>query len=169
MKYYTEEHEWVEVIDDEATIGISEYAAEQLGEVSYVELPEDDDCFNIGDRLGEIESEKTSCDIYSPISGTICAVNDALASWDVEGVTGWRLPNEDEVAFIRENATVINEAFSADKRAPAFVQTGGTTCYFYDALDGNIMSFTVVDLPAGWSFDCSTSNYLRPITKITFE
>ena len=79
MKYYTEEHEWVEVIDDEATIGVSEYAAEQLGEVSYVELPEEDDCFNIGDRLGEIESEKSAGDIYSPISGTVCAVNEALA------------------------------------------------------------------------------------------
>ena len=96
------------------------------------------------------------------------AVNDALASWDVEGVTGWRLPNEDEVAFIRENATAINDVFSADNIAPAFVQSG-SICYFYEALDGNIMSFTVVDLPAGWSFDCSTSNYLRPITKITFE
>ena len=79
MRYYTEEHEWVEVIDDEATIGISEYAAEQMGEVSFVELPEEDDCFNIGDRLGEIESEKTSCDIYSPISGTVCAVNEHLS------------------------------------------------------------------------------------------
>ena len=79
MRYYTEEHEWVEVIDDEATIGISEYVAEQLGEISFVEFPEEDDCFNIGDRLGEIESEKTSCDIYSPISGTVCAVNEHLA------------------------------------------------------------------------------------------
>ena len=79
MKYYTEEHEWVEVIDDEATIGISEYAAEQMGDVSYVELPEDDDCFNIGDRLGEIESAKSSFDIYSPISGTVSAVNESLA------------------------------------------------------------------------------------------
>ncbi|MBR2373647.1 MAG: glycine cleavage system protein GcvH [Lentisphaeria bacterium] len=79
MKYYTEEHEWVEVTDDEATIGFSSYAAEQLGEVSYVELPEDDDCFNIGDRLGSIESDKISADIYSPISGTICAVNEMLA------------------------------------------------------------------------------------------
>ena len=43
------------------------------------EFPEEDDCFNIGDRLGEIESEKTSCDIYSPISGTVCAVNEHLA------------------------------------------------------------------------------------------
>ena len=79
MKYYTEEHEWVEVIDDKATIGVSEYAAEQMGEVSYVELPEEDDCFNIGDRLGEIESEKSAGDIYSPISGTVLMVNENLA------------------------------------------------------------------------------------------
>jgi len=78
MKYYTEEHVWVEVQDDEATIGISEYAAEQLGEISFAELPEEEDCFNIGDRLGELEAEKTSVDIYSPISGTVSAVNEQL-------------------------------------------------------------------------------------------
>ena len=45
MKYYTEDHEWVEINGDTATIGISEYAAEQLGEITYVELPEEDDDF----------------------------------------------------------------------------------------------------------------------------
>ena len=79
MKYYTEDHEWVEVNGDEATIGISEYAADEMGEVSYVELPEEDDDFIIGDRLGEVESEKTTSDIYSPISGTVSAINEALA------------------------------------------------------------------------------------------
>ena len=79
MKYYTEDHEWVEVNGDEATIGISEYAADEMGEVSYVELPEEDDDFIIGDRLGEVESEKTTSDIYSPISGTVSAVNETLA------------------------------------------------------------------------------------------
>ncbi len=79
MKYYTEDHEWVEVNGDEATIGISEYAADELGEVSYVELPDEEDAFIIGDRLGEVESEKTTGDIYSPISGTVSAVNEALA------------------------------------------------------------------------------------------
>ena len=79
MRYYTEEHVWVDVQDEEATIGISEYAAKALGAVNFVELPEEDDCFNIGDRLGEIESEDTSEDIYSPISGSISAVNDMLA------------------------------------------------------------------------------------------
>ena len=56
MKYYTEDHEWVEVNGDEAIVGISEYAADELGEVTYVELPEEDDDFIIGDRLGELEA-----------------------------------------------------------------------------------------------------------------
>ena len=79
MKYYTEDHEWVEVNGDEAVVGISEYAAEELGDVTYVELPEEDDDFIVGDRLGEVESVKASSDIYSPVSGTVSVVNEALA------------------------------------------------------------------------------------------
>lgn len=78
MKYYTEDHEWVEIIGDEAVIGISEYAAEELGEISYIELPEEGDDFIIGDQLGEIEADKTTVDLYSPISGTVSIVNEAL-------------------------------------------------------------------------------------------
>lgn len=78
MKYFTEDHEWVEVTGEEAVVGISEYAAEQLGEITYVELPEEDDDFIIGDQLGEIESEKTSHDLYSPISGTVSQINESL-------------------------------------------------------------------------------------------
>lgn len=78
MKYYTEDHEWVEISGEEATVGISEYAADELGEITYVELPEEEDDFIIGDRLGEVESEQTSSDIYSPISGTVSQVNEAL-------------------------------------------------------------------------------------------
>ena len=79
MKYYTEDHEWVEILGDEAIVGISEYAAEELGEITYVELPEVDDDFIIGDRLGEVESDKASCDIYAPISGTVADVNENLS------------------------------------------------------------------------------------------
>ncbi|MBR7103835.1 MAG: glycine cleavage system protein GcvH [Lentisphaeria bacterium] len=79
MKYYTEDHEWVEILGDEAIVGISEYAAEELGEITYVELPEVDDDFIIGDRLGEVESDKASCDIYAPISGTVTDVNENLS------------------------------------------------------------------------------------------
>ena len=78
MRYYTEDHEWIEIIGDEAVIGICEFAAEELGEVTYVELPEEDDDFIIGDQLGTIEADET-IDIYSPISGTICSVNESLA------------------------------------------------------------------------------------------
>ena len=78
MRYYTEDHEWIEIVGDDAIIGISEYAAEELGEVTFVELPEEDDDFIIGDRLGTIEADDTH-EIYSPISGTVCAVNEALA------------------------------------------------------------------------------------------
>ena len=78
MKYYTEDHEWVEVNGDEAVVGISEYAADELGEVTYVELPDEDDDFIIGDRLGELEAAEGTSDLYSPISGTVAAVNEAL-------------------------------------------------------------------------------------------
>ena len=78
MKYYSEDHEWVEINGDEATIGISEYAANELGDTTYAELPEEEDDFIIGDKLGEVESVKASSDIYSPISGTVSMVNDAL-------------------------------------------------------------------------------------------
>jgi glycine cleavage system H protein len=78
MKYYTEEHEWVEIVGKEATIGISEHAAAELGDITYVELPEDGNDLIIGDQLGVVESVKAASDIYSPLSGTIVAINEAL-------------------------------------------------------------------------------------------
>ena len=78
MKYFSEDHEWVEIDGDEATIGISEYAVNELGDITYVELPAEDEDLIVGDVLGVVESVKTSEDIYSPISGTVSAVNDAL-------------------------------------------------------------------------------------------
>ncbi len=78
MKYYSEDHEWVEIHGEEATIGISEYAAKQLGDITYVELPAEDDDFIVGDTLGVVESVKAASDIYSPVSGTVVMINDAL-------------------------------------------------------------------------------------------
>ena len=74
MKYFSEDHEWVEIDGDEATIGISEYAVNELGDITYVELPAEDEDLIVGDVLGVVESVKTSADIYSPISGTVSAV-----------------------------------------------------------------------------------------------
>ncbi len=78
MKYYTEDHAWVEVCGSEAVVGISEYAAEQLGKITYLELPSEQDDFIVGDSLGEIESAKSANELYAPISGTVTAVNDQL-------------------------------------------------------------------------------------------
>ncbi len=78
MKYYTDAHEWIEVENDEATIGISEYAAEELGDITYVELPVEDDDVMVGDTLGVIESVKAASDVYSPIGGTVVEVNSDL-------------------------------------------------------------------------------------------
>ena len=78
MKYYSEDHEWVEVEGDEATVGISSYAAEQLGEIIYVGLPEEDVDFTVGDVLGTVESEKAISDVYAPVSGTVSAINETL-------------------------------------------------------------------------------------------
>ena len=78
MKYYSEAHEWIMVEDDVATIGISEYAAEELGDITYVELPIEEDDVIIGDTLGVIESVKAASDVYSPIGGTVTEVNTEL-------------------------------------------------------------------------------------------
>ena len=78
MKYYTDAHEWIMVEDDEAIIGISEYAAEELGDITYVELPTEDDDVMVGDTLGVIESVKAASDVYSPIGGTVVEVNSDL-------------------------------------------------------------------------------------------
>jgi len=78
MKYFSEDHEWVEIDGDEATIGISEYAANLMGEIIRVELPSEDEDFIVGDMLGTLETERDTTDMYSPISGTISAVNDVL-------------------------------------------------------------------------------------------
>ena len=78
MKYFSKEHEWVEIDGSTATIGISVHAAEELGDITFVELPDADADFTKGDVISVVESVKAASDIYSPVSGTICAVNDEL-------------------------------------------------------------------------------------------
>lgn len=76
---YTNNHEWTLVDGDVATIGITEYAAGELGDVVYVELPSVGDTAVKGDSIGTIEAVKTVADIYSPVSGEVVEVNEALA------------------------------------------------------------------------------------------
>ena len=78
MKYYTEDHEWVEIIGETATIGISQFAIEEYGEVSSIELPEEGDDFIIGDRLCNMETDRYTVELCAPIGGSVAAVNEAL-------------------------------------------------------------------------------------------
>ena len=75
---YDREHEWVRVSGDTATIGISDFAQDQLGEVVYVDLPSVGDSVSAGDSFGEIESVKSVSELFSPVSGEIVEVNGAL-------------------------------------------------------------------------------------------
>ncbi len=75
---YTKDHEWVRIEGDTAIMGITAYAAEQLGDVVFVELPEAGKALKKGDAGAVVESVKAASDVYSPISGEVVEVNDAL-------------------------------------------------------------------------------------------
>ena len=76
--YYSEDHEWVRVEGKTAYIGISDYAQHEMGDIVYVELPDEDDEFEKGDSLGAIESVKAASDILIPVSGRVLDINDEL-------------------------------------------------------------------------------------------
>ncbi len=75
---YSEDHEWVRVDGNKASVGITDFAQAQLGEVVYVELPEVDDDFSKDDEVSSIESVKAASAIITPLSGTIVGVNEDL-------------------------------------------------------------------------------------------
>lgn len=76
--YYSEEHEWVRIDDDIATIGITDFAQDALGDIVYVDLPTVGDTIDAGSVIGELESTKSVSEIFAPIAGEIVARNDAL-------------------------------------------------------------------------------------------
>lgn len=77
---YTKEHEWLSIEEDTATIGITDFAQQELGDVVYVELPDVGQSFEEGESFGSVESVKAVSEIYMPLSGTVVEVNEALAN-----------------------------------------------------------------------------------------
>ena len=75
---YSREHEWIRVEEDVCTLGITEYAQQELGEVVFVELPEFGQVFDANDELGTIESVKAVAEVYTPVAGEVVEVNDAV-------------------------------------------------------------------------------------------
>ena len=77
-RYFTEEHEWIEVEGDSATIGITDYAQGQLGDIVFVEVPSEGTTLAKGKEAAVVESVKAASDVYAPVSGTVTEGNTAL-------------------------------------------------------------------------------------------
>ena len=76
--FYTKEHEWADFKENEVTIGITDYAQGQLGDIIFIEFPEVGQELNAGDTFGEVEAVKTVSELYVPVSGTIIEINEKL-------------------------------------------------------------------------------------------
>jgi glycine cleavage system H protein len=110
---YTDQHEWVRLEGDEATVGITKYAAESLGDVVFVELPASGKTVSAGGEAAVVESVKAASDIYAPAGGTVTASNSALekepskVNEDPEGA-GWffkmKLADRGEFAKLMDSA-----------------------------------------------------------------
>lgn len=114
MKYYTKEHEWLELAADGiATVGITDYAQKQLGDVVYVELPAIGKAVTQSGEMAVVESVKAASEVYAPVSGTVVAVNQdlpvnpALVNSEPQGA-GWfvklQLSDEGELAKLLDEA-----------------------------------------------------------------
>ena len=78
-RYFTKDHEWLALDGDTATVGITDYAQGQLGDITFVELPAEGATLGQGDSASVVDSVKAASDVYSPVSGTVSAINAALA------------------------------------------------------------------------------------------
>ena len=94
--YYSESHEWVKAIGNLAIIGVTDFAQKEMGDITYVDAPGEEDEFEQGEEFGALESVKASSDLYMPVSGVVTSVNeevvdapelvnqDAYANWIIK-------------------------------------------------------------------------------------
>lgn len=78
-RYFTKDHEWIAIDGDTATVGITDYAQGQLGDITFVELPAEGATLGKGDSVSVVDSVKAASDVYSPVSGIVSALNAALS------------------------------------------------------------------------------------------
>ncbi|MBA4355171.1 MAG: glycine cleavage system protein H [Novosphingobium sp.] len=113
-RYFTKDHEWIAVEGSEATVGITDYAQGQLGDITFVEVPAVDAAIGKGDSASVVDSVKAASDVYAPVSGTVTVVNSALedqpelVNSDAEG-EGWlwkmTLSDASELEGLMDEAT----------------------------------------------------------------
>jgi glycine cleavage system H protein len=120
---YTREHEWIRLDGDTGTIGITDYAQNSLGDIVFVDAPKVGDAVEAGKTFGSVESVKAVSDLYSPVTGTVTAVNtelnDAPEKINTAPHDAWiikvKLANPDEVSSLLSSADY--EAFIAEETA----------------------------------------------------
>jgi len=120
---YTKEHEWVKIEGDIATIGITEFAQSELGDVTYVEVPQIGQQLTQGQAFGVVESVKAVSDIYAPVGGEVLEVNDALAN-EPEQVNSSPYDGAWMIKLRVTDPGTTSELLSADEYA-AHVAAGG--------------------------------------------
>jgi len=120
---YTKEHEWVKIEGDIATIGITEFAQSELGDVTYVEVPQIGQQLAQGQAFGVVESVKAVSDIYAPVGGEVLEVNDALAN-EPEQVNSSPYDGAWMIKLRVTDPGTTSELLSADEYA-AHVAAGG--------------------------------------------
>jgi glycine cleavage system H protein len=108
---YTKEHEWISVEGTTGTVGITDYAQSSLGDIVFVELPKVGDVLEAGKTFGSVESVKAVSDLYSPVSGTVTAINeelkDAPEKVNADANTTWMLK------LTLKDATELDQLLSA--------------------------------------------------------
>ncbi|MEZ5737321.1 MAG: glycine cleavage system protein GcvH [Novosphingobium sp.] len=112
-RYFTEDHEWIDVEGDVGTVGITDYAQGQLGDITFVELPAAGQAVKKGESASVVDSVKAASDVYTPVSGTVTEANGALedepelVNSDAE-VGGWlfrvKLSDTDELSSLMDKA-----------------------------------------------------------------
>ena len=119
---YSRQHEWIKVEDDVCTLGITEFAQQELGEVVFVELPEVGQVFDANEEIGTIESVKAVAEVYTPVAGEVVEINEAV-------VTDPELLNEDPhgdgwLAKFRYSSAADLKSLMNAEQYEEFVQSG---------------------------------------------
>ncbi len=120
--FYTDSHEWISLLGQRGRVGITKYAQKELGEIVFIELPRIGSAVALGEEVCVLESTKAAADVYSPLSGRIAAVNEALKdsplllNQDPEGA-GWLF--EIELSHPEETSSLLNETQYLQGKVPS--------------------------------------------------
>lgn len=116
---YTEDHEWLRIEDGFGYVGLTDFAQHQLGDIVYIELPDVDEEYEIGESIGSVESVKTAADINIPVSGVVVEVNEDL---DAEPEKVNAEPYETWICKIKLNDTAEAEDLMTDAQYEDFCE-----------------------------------------------